>query len=64
MKKKILSMLLCFALCGTMLIPAACGGDNGGGGGNATLDFLYGGSQEIASLLTSLYKEYNNTQGK
>ena len=64
MKKKILSMLLCFALCGTMLIPAACGGGNSGGGGNATLDFLYGGSQEIASLLTSLYKEYNNTQGK
>ena len=59
MKKKLLSMMLCLTLCGTMLLPAACGG-----GGKATVDFLYGGSQEIAALMTQMYKEYNKTQGE
>ncbi len=64
MSKKFLSKILCAALCGTMLFTTACGGNGIGGGGTATLDFLYGGTQEILELYTSLVNEYNNTQGK
>ena len=65
MKKKLLSIMLCIALCGTMILPAACDGCDGcGDDGTAQLDFLYGGTQEITALMTSLYKEYNETQGK
>ena len=65
MKKRILSVLLCAALCGTMLFATACDNSGGGGGGgSATLDFMYGGTQEILESYKSLINEYNNTQGK
>lgn len=63
MGKKMLTKILCAALCGTTLFTTACGA-GGTGGGTATLDFLYGGTQEILELYTLLVKEYNNTQGK
>ena len=62
MKKKFLAILLCISLCGTMMLAVAC--SDGGSGGTASLDFVFGGTQEIQELYTALVKEYNNTQGK
>ncbi len=63
MSKKPISKFLCAALCGAMLFTTACGGGGGGVGGNSTLDFLFGGTQEILELYTALVNEYNKTQG-
>ena len=63
MKKKLLSIVLCVVLCGTLSLATACGGGKNSRG-TATLDFMYFGTQEILELYTSLVKEYNETQGK
>ena len=65
MKKRILSVLLCATLCFVAALTTACTEEGAlDPGGNATLDFMYGGTTEILSLYKSLINEYNNTQGK
>ena len=60
MKSKILTKIICAAVCCSTLFATGCGD---GAGGKATLDFMYTGTQEILELFSGMIREYNNTQG-